>query len=77
MNTWELCPKCKGEKIINKYGIDIPCDICDGKGIISSITGLPPQPIVFNISHPTKVLDADAVIEYNEKINYNLKYDRT
>ena len=43
MNNWELCPKCKGNKTMNKYGIDMLCDICDGKGIISSLTGLPPK----------------------------------
>jgi hypothetical protein len=52
MNTWELCPKCKGEKKVWKnfgnlttmddFMDTVDCDICDGKGIISSITGLPP-----------------------------------
>ena len=60
MNNWELCPKCKGNKTMNKYGIDMLCDICDGKGIISSLTGLPPkssttpQDIFVNTPFPTK-----------------------
>jgi hypothetical protein len=63
MSNWELCPKCMGSKVeytdiqLNNY---IPCDICDGKGIISSLTGLPPkssttpQDVFVNTSFPTR-----------------------
>ena len=55
MNTWEVCPKCKGNKTVyvntmadvSTLGSGIvgyvECTICDGKGIISSLTGLPPK----------------------------------
>lgn len=43
-NTWELCPKCKGNGDMRgqsqHYKI---CDLCNGKKIISSLTGLPPE----------------------------------
>lgn len=44
MNTWELCPKCKGEKIlvVNVYGA-CDCNVCNGSGIISCFTGKPPE----------------------------------
>jgi hypothetical protein len=50
-NTWQLCPKCLGEKTVPStpytytgvvFGGQRPCPICSGKGIISTITGLPP-----------------------------------
>ncbi|PSR54118.1 hypothetical protein AHMF7605_11610 [Adhaeribacter arboris] len=47
MNTWQLCPKCNGEKgyygtlNLTKFGYET-CKICAGAGIISTLTGLPP-----------------------------------
>jgi DnaJ-class molecular chaperone len=45
---WQTCPKCQGEGTlmelhINRYNISGKCDVCDGRKIISQITGLPPK----------------------------------
>lgn len=45
-NTWQLCPKCNGSGAAYSpfsNGTSAVCDVCDGKKIISVITGLPPQ----------------------------------
>lgn len=64
MNNWELCPKCKGniKKISNLNEIIGVCDICNGKGIINSFTGLPPK---------SKIVDKDILNNLNEKIKYD------
>jgi len=44
-NCYQLCPKCNGEKkieCINQTILFEDCDICNGKGIISTLNGLPP-----------------------------------
>jgi len=51
-NVWQLCPKCNGtgEVVETYYDSEkttfnihyIKCLICEGKMIISSITGKPP-----------------------------------
>lgn len=57
INEWQLCPKCNGEgKIVgcsttllkedgSKEIIETtyPCDLCNGKKIISKVNGLPPN----------------------------------
>lgn len=44
METWQLCPKCKGKK---KHFVtpleEQNCNICDGTGIISVLNGLSPN----------------------------------
>ena len=44
---WQCCPKCAGEGIVSTKGLSSAttekCDVCNGKKIISKITGLPPQ----------------------------------
>lgn len=48
--VWQLCPKCLGEGNLVSFTHDLSfsstalplCDVCNGKKIISSITGLPP-----------------------------------
>ncbi len=51
-NTWQLCPKCLGEKTVPAtpytytgvvFGGQRPCPICSGMGIINTVTGLPPK----------------------------------
>lgn len=46
---WQLCPKCAGTGtmmqmlpgyVVSTHAI---CDLCNGKKIISSLTGQPPQ----------------------------------
>lgn len=42
---WQLCPKCEGSGIMTHEGKIYPrdqCDVCNGKKIISTQTGLPP-----------------------------------
>ena len=45
-NTWQVCPKCDGNKKIfdnrNQFDSFISCPICNGFGILSKETGLPP-----------------------------------
>ena len=55
-NFWQLCPKCSGQGAVSKppwIAGDINqwtgnttdnhiCDLCGGRKIISTITGLPP-----------------------------------
>lgn len=47
---WQLCPKCNGAGIVytewtgsGPFSTTCECDVCNGKKIISVITGLPPQ----------------------------------
>lgn len=45
--VWQLCPKCAGSGRAMNYDLQIPttwdtCDVCNGKKIISTITGQPP-----------------------------------
>jgi len=54
-NHWQLCPKCAGQGRIwtppdwpynetyTTGGQSFECDVCKGKKVISSITGLPPS----------------------------------
>lgn len=50
-HTWQLCPKCQGDGNLFRHNspalmstsTDAVCDVCNGKKIISSTTGLPPQ----------------------------------
>jgi len=42
-NTWQVCPKCNGNKqLLNNFAQPVQCHICNGFGIISQLTGLPP-----------------------------------
>lgn len=52
--VWQLCPKCNGNKKVFKQEFanyttgwsisgEFTCDICYGFGIISKLTGMPPQ----------------------------------
>lgn len=45
METWQLCPKCKGNKKqqSNLTQVISDCNICNGTGIISILNGLPPK----------------------------------
>ena len=48
MSTWEVCPFCKGNKTVQEIRdssklLMVNCGICNGHGIISSLTGLPPH----------------------------------
>lgn len=45
--NWELCPKCAGEGHVFPTAMStntspVPCRICKGCGIISTLNGLPP-----------------------------------
>lgn len=48
---WQLCPKCNGDGNLLRYNTpnimgtnaNPICDLCNGKKIISIITGLPPN----------------------------------
>ena len=47
MEAWQLCPMCKGHKMVTPNGIASSntlemCGICNGQGIISTINGKPP-----------------------------------
>ena len=46
---WQLCPKCNGDGNLYRYNspalicsTSAVCDICNGRKIISVVTGLPP-----------------------------------
>jgi hypothetical protein len=46
MKNWELCPKCNGSGFAynpSVNAISSVCDVCSGKKIINSFTGLPPD----------------------------------
>jgi len=46
MDTWQLCPKCKGtgwSGDLNGRSATNGCDLCNGAKIISIFTGRPPQ----------------------------------
>lgn len=47
METWQLCPKCKGESK-NNNPIGNTCGICNNTGIISVLNGKPPMEIHYN-----------------------------
>lgn len=43
---WQKCPICNGtgnNNAIENYNFTSVCKTCNGKGIISQITGLPPK----------------------------------
>lgn len=45
-NEWQLCPKCNGSgetKVTNYADTLFKCDLCNGKKIISKVTGEPPK----------------------------------
>ena len=65
-NTWQVCPKCDGNKKVKVFtGLTTithyfeNCSICNGFGIVSKETGLPPsnngdvfipcQPIIYAV----------------------------
>lgn len=42
---WQLCPKCNGNGSMSSWmstNVWETCDVCDGKKIISVLTGQPP-----------------------------------
>jgi hypothetical protein len=50
-NTWQVCPKCDGNKKLIEFrrneteelpGKIVTCQVCNGTGILSKETGLPP-----------------------------------
>jgi DnaJ-class molecular chaperone len=43
-SVWELCPKCDGEgrTYADMTIMTEQCNVCNGKMIISKLTGLPP-----------------------------------
>jgi len=48
--SWQKCPVCDGEGMVKQYITDRtlpyeqhPCNVCKGFGIISEITGYPPN----------------------------------
>ena len=49
---WQKCPICNGigksEERLGYYKVEPDCPICRGKGIISELTGLPPNDFVNN-----------------------------
>jgi len=53
MRLWQLCPKCNGERMIHPFPAKsaelVICDVCNGKSIISSLDGLPPDGRVVKI----------------------------
>ncbi len=55
MSTWQLCPKCSGNILFSDFGSK--CRICNGRGIISCLTGLPPD----GKSEPFVPLDTNTV----------------
>jgi DnaJ-class molecular chaperone len=52
MDAWQKCPVCNGDgtKAISMYG-SVTCNVCNGHGIISIITGLPPVGTKVTISN--------------------------
>ena len=40
---WQKCPICNGTGVVTKDYSKNNCRICNSKGIISQITGLPPN----------------------------------
>jgi DnaJ-class molecular chaperone len=51
LHEWQLCPKCNGVGLIDPISsshtvistMSISCDLCNGKKIISKVTGEPPK----------------------------------
>jgi hypothetical protein len=54
-NLWQICPKCYGQgkvwfppdmpfnETYSSNGEPFDCDVCKGKKVISTISGLPPS----------------------------------
>ena len=45
-DMWQRCPVCEGVGTIpysSTHMAEVECHVCKGRGIISTITGLPPQ----------------------------------
>ncbi len=43
MMSWQICPKCFGEKQTSNGVYLVTCILCNGWGIINMKTGLPPS----------------------------------
>lgn len=45
MKNWELCPKCNGSGQIQGFELSTSdkCNLCNGRMVINSLTGLPPN----------------------------------
>src|SRR5690606_9310459 len=43
--AWQICPKCHGQGKIHDTITSTTCNLCNGKMIISTVTGLPPVDI--------------------------------
>lgn len=44
-HSWQQCPVCKGEGVkgfMKIRSLQFRCDVCNGKKIISKLTGQPP-----------------------------------
>jgi len=69
---WEVCPICKGagkKENFNTTAKYSHCNICAGKGIISSITGLPPD--YTNISNIRDIeQEKDYLLKKQNFLNY-------
>ena len=72
MNTFQVCPLCNGQEIVCKHPyiagdvhqwtsseMTYECRICKGKGIISTITGLPPDNINSETINTTSIIKED------------------
>ena len=40
---WQKCPICNGTGIVEISNYNRKCDTCNGKKIINTLTGLPPE----------------------------------
>lgn len=74
---WQQCPNCKGTGVdnntleFNKINV---CSICEGKKIISELTGLPPMSKILQ-NKEKRILRINTMIGeiYEELSNYGIE----
>ena len=63
---WQKCPICNGTGVIIKNYSENNCKTCDGKGIISELTGLPPNGVETFASPKYRNSDGSPTTDYRD-----------
>lgn len=69
---WQKCPICLGTGKINSFSstvFQLDCEVCNGKKIISELTGLPPGPkktLPVQVSDSPPVTMSKGFLSYEE-----------